>query len=279
VAEKRILVVDDDPDAHHLLNALLRAESYQLDSAFDGRQALSLLGQHPYDLVLTDIHMPGMDGLTLLDQIHESYPETPVVVMTADGTPAAIVRSIRNQAYGYLTKPLAREPLIETIHRALSLPAAPGDIEVISARPGWVSLQVRCKLSIAERLAQFFRDLPAGLAPGEKDLIAEAFRELLVNSIEHGGRSDPSQKVSLTYVRTARAIIFYIRDPGEGFSFDQLPHAAVSNGPENPLGHAEVRSRLGLRPGGFGILLTRKFADELLYSEKGNEVMLIKYLS
>jgi anti-sigma regulatory factor (Ser/Thr protein kinase) len=99
-----------------------------------------------------------------------------------------------------------------------------------------------------------------------------------MNAIEHGGHSDPRQKVNLSYIRTGRSIIYYIRDPGDGFSFDKLAHAAISNTPEEPLGHAEIRDRLGIRPGGFGILLTKNFADELLYSEKGNEVMLIKYL-
>ena len=73
--------------------------------------------------------------------------------------------------------------------------------------------------------------------------------------------------------------MYYIRDPGEGFSFENLPHAAVSNRPGAPFEHSEIRSKLGMRPGGFGILMTRNFADEVLYSQKGNEVMLIKYLS
>jgi len=99
-----------------------------------------------------------------------------------------------------------------------------------------------------------------------------------MNAIEHGGNSDPQKFVCLTYVRTSRAIIYYIKDPGNGFSFADLPHAAISNTPGQPFEHAEIRDKLGIRPGGFGILLTKNFADELLYSEKGNEVMLIKYL-
>ena len=61
--------------------------------------------------------------------------------------------------------------------------------------------------------------------------------------------------------------------------FNDLPHAAVSNQPDAPYQHSEVRDRLGLRPGGFGILLTRHLADELIYNEKGNEVLLIKYIT
>jgi anti-sigma regulatory factor (Ser/Thr protein kinase) len=141
-----------------------------------------------------------------------------------------------------------------------------------------LSLEVRCRLSAAERLTQFFRELSADLRPEEREAISTAFRELVTNAIEHGGHSDPRQKLTLTYVRGARCILYYIRDPGEGFSFETLAHAAVSNRPDEPFQHMNVRNRLGIRPGGFGILLSRQFADEVIYSEKGNEVVLIKYL-
>jgi anti-sigma regulatory factor (Ser/Thr protein kinase) len=117
-------------------------------------------------------------------------------------------------------------------------------------------------------------DLPAK----EREDMAFAFRELLRNAIEHGGKLDPTKKVHVAYIRTSRAILYYIRDPGEGFKFDSLPHAAVSNPEDNPAGHVMYRMEHGIRPGGFGILMARMMADELIYSEKGNELMLVKYL-
>jgi hypothetical protein len=73
-------------------------------------------------------------------------------------------------------------------------------------------------------------------------------------------------------------VIYYLEDPGAGFSFDNLPHAAVSNPPDCPVRHAEIRNEQGVRPGGFGILLARRLVDDLLYSEKGNEALFVKYL-
>ena len=99
-----------------------------------------------------------------------------------------------------------------------------------------------------------------------------------MNATEHGGGSDPRQEVIVTYVRGSRSLVYYVRDPGAGFSFEDLSHAAVSNPPDSPFEHADIRERMGLRPGGFGILLTRKLVDELIYNETGNEVLLIKYL-
>jgi anti-sigma regulatory factor (Ser/Thr protein kinase) len=82
----------------------------------------------------------------------------------------------------------------------------------------------------------------------------------------------------VTYVRTTRAIVYLIQDPGKGFSFDAIAHAAIANPPGEPARHLEIRAEQGVRPGGFGILLTRNLVDELIYSEKGNEVLFIKYL-
>jgi DNA-binding response OmpR family regulator len=277
-SSKRILIVDDDPAMHVLLNAMLQARPYAIDSAYSGDEALSLLSKASYDLVLTDIYMPGMDGLSLLNRIREVQPETTVIIMTAQTTPATIIHSISNAAYGYLSKPFTKEALVDLVLNALSTRIEADDIKVLSARPGWVSMEVRCKMKTADRLTNFFREFAGDLQADERDSICAAFRELLMNAIEHGGKADPDQKVSLTYVRTSHSIIYYIRDPGEGFSFEKLAHAAVSNALDSPFEHAEIRTKLGIRPGGFGILMTKNFADELLYSEKGNEVMFIKYL-
>jgi anti-sigma regulatory factor (Ser/Thr protein kinase) len=71
----------------------------------------------------------------------------------------------------------------------------------------------------------------------------------------------------------------HMRDPGKGFSFERIAHAAVSN-PENlPTRHAEIREQQGQRPGGFGILMASHLADELLYNERGNEVFFVKKLA
>ena len=91
-----LLLVDDDPAVHELLAAVLRRPEWQIDSAFDGLEGLARAKARPYDLVLTDVRMPGMDGLELLHQIREIRPEAKVMVMTADSTPANIVRAIRS---------------------------------------------------------------------------------------------------------------------------------------------------------------------------------------
>jgi CheY-like chemotaxis protein len=275
---RRLLIVDDDPAIHELIRAMLAGQGWETDSAQDGEEALQRVGSGGYDLVLTDILMPHMDGLTLLSHLRESHPDVRVIVMTIKSTSEHILGSLRRDAAGYLSKPFSRDALVLALQEAVSKPIASGDIQVLSDRPDWISLQVRCKLATADRLTQFVRELPSDLRQDERDLIASAFQELLMNAIEHGGKLDPGKTVDLSYIRTARSIVYYIRDPGEGFSLEKLQHAATANTPESPMGHAEVRRDMGVRPGGFGIMLAKNFADEIIYSGKGNEVILIKYL-
>jgi anti-sigma regulatory factor (Ser/Thr protein kinase) len=136
---------------------------------------------------------------------------------------------------------------------------------------------VRCEMKAAERLLQFFREM-IDLPEAEREVLAMAFRELLMNALEHGGKFDPERHVEISYVRTRRAVALKIKDPGEGFALEGIPHAAIMNPPDEPLRHLTYREAENLRPGGFGVLLVKNSIDELLYSEKGNEVVLIKYV-
>ena len=276
--KQRILIVDDDPDVHQLLGAVLQATDREVQSAYDGLSGLDCVQAAPYDLVMTDVNMPGLDGMTLLERIREVRPETRVVVMTVGSTPEHIIRAIRERAFSYFSKPFKVGSIAEMVERALESTPLADDIEVISARPHWLSLQARCKMETADRILQFLRELKTGLPAVEEENIAMAFREILLNAIEHGAGSDPAKRVSITYVRTKRALLYYVHDPGKGFSIEKLSHAAVANPEESPFEHVEVREQLGLRPGGFGILMTAQLVDELIYNEAGNEVLLVKYL-
>jgi anti-sigma regulatory factor (Ser/Thr protein kinase) len=132
-------------------------------------------------------------------------------------------------------------------------------------------------MDTADRLTLFMRELPCTLADRERTDLSVAFREMLLNAIEHGGKLDPNEWVRVSRVRTRRTIVYYIQDPGEGFSRSDLKHAAISN-PGNLFAHVEIRAAENIRPGGFGMLLTTRSVDEVIHSQNRNEVILIKYL-
>ena len=280
--QHRLLIVDDDPSIHELIEAMLVDTRWEADSVSNGDDALTQMEGHrdfhTYDVVLADILMPGMDGLTLLGRLRSRYPDIPVVIMTVKNTPEHVLGSLRREAAAYLAKPFSRDALLTTLDNALSSSVGGDDIKILSDKPNWISLQIRCRLTTADRLTQFVRELPSDLDPDLREQIATAFRELLMNAVEHGGHLDPEKTVDLSYIRTARSIVYYIRDPGAGFSMETLAHAAIANTAEEPFRHLELRNQMGIRPGGFGLLMTKSFADELIYSAKGNEVILIKYL-
>src|SRR4029453_18010179 len=132
---------------------------------------------------------------------------------------------------------------------------APAPIEVLSALPHWVELLVPCTREAAEHVQQVVARLGADLPEDVLDSVGSAFRELVMNAVEWGGRLDPSRKVRITCVRTDRMLMYRIADPGPGFTFDNLDHAAVAH--DNPIDHLIIRDAKGLRPGGFGWLTVR----------------------
>jgi CheY-like chemotaxis protein/anti-sigma regulatory factor (Ser/Thr protein kinase) len=275
---KRILIVDDDPDVHRLLTLALAETGCYLESAFNGVEGLKKVEDADWDLVITDVIMGGMDGLELLERVRRIRPDMPVVVMTVDSTAEKIVSAIRGNAFSWLRKPFEAQAVREMVESALTKSRLKYDIEVLSASPRWLELRLRCDLETATRALQFVREMEPELPEAEREKVALAFREILFNAVEHGGGNDPNVHVTVTYMRADGALLFRVRDPGPGFSFDKLRHSALSNPVDSPAEHAKNRDALGMRPGGFGILLTRAFVDELLYNEKGNEAMLIKYM-
>ena len=115
----RILVVDDEPSARSALHQLLSLEGYEVESAADGRAALLKLGAFEPDVVLTDLKMPGIDGLTLVEQGRAESPHTAFLVMTAFGSVDSAVAAIRLGAENYLTKPLDMEAVTVLVARAV----------------------------------------------------------------------------------------------------------------------------------------------------------------
>ncbi len=219
----------------------------------------------------------GFDNFQLLRRARAIRPETKVI-LAGETDPSAAVRALRERAYSYVHKPLADQPIADVVYQALESDAWQNDLKMVSARPEWITVDVRCKLTAADRATQFIREVVSDLPAGPREDIAAAFRELLLNGIEHGAKSDPKKRVRTSVLRTERSTMVYLHDPGKGFSLDLLPHAAISNPDDSPVRHAEFREEHGQRPGGFGILMTRHMVDELLYNERGNSALFIKYL-
>jgi len=276
---RRVLVVDDDRALRFFVAALLEESGYQIDQAADGVEALRKLTEHGADLVLLDINLPGMNGLDVLAQARRLAPRARVVMLTADDTPDTLLRAVRGQAHRYVRKPMAAGRIVELVNEVLEASEASTlPIEVVSATPEWVELVAPCSLEVAERIHDFVMQLEAHLPDDLRDSVAQAFRELLTNAMEWGGKLDATRTVRIACLRTKRMLLYRIADPGEGFDIEAIRHAAICNPDDDPLSHARVRDELGIRPGGLGLVMTRALVVELIFNEKRNEVVLIRYL-
>ena len=273
---KSILVVDDDASLCKLIAHILEQQGLAVVSCGTGVEAVKLLRQRRFDVFLLDLGLPDMDGLDLL-AVWRGRNGTKVIVITADDTAETLMTAIRGGAYLYIRKPFTPEQLRDLVATALQA-AAPQPIEVLSAKPDWLELSVPCSRDAAERVDQFMRQVKIDLPEDEREGVAQAFRELVMNAVEWGGELDPTRRVRISLLRTPRMLQYRVSDPGPGFRLEDLPHAAINNAPGDVFTHETVRQQKGLRPGGLGLMMVRAVADELLYNEKHNEVIFIKYL-
>ena len=103
--------------------------------------------------------------------------------------------------------------------------------------------------------------------------LRQSIMEMGQNAIEWGNKHNSDRLVNIIYRLFPDKVVIIVRDQGTGFDPNDVPHAAQ---PDDPIAHMDVREKLGLREGGFGMLISRGMLDELRYNDVGNEVMIIK---
>jgi CheY-like chemotaxis protein/anti-sigma regulatory factor (Ser/Thr protein kinase) len=272
-----LLIAEDNAVSRKMYSEALADEGYNIIDVGDGPAALDVIKNEQVDILLTDVVMPGMDGIELLEHAREIQPNLRAVVMTGHSTPDTIIGMFRNHACDFLAKPFGVEELRAVIQRAAERPRE-CKLEIVSATPTWIEIRVPCDLGAVEPIQKFLNELQPHLPRETREAIGAVFREMLNNAIEHGGKCDISQRVVVKYIHLKRAILYSIKDPGEGFKLQEIEHAAIANPDDDPVRHMQVRQQKGLRPGGFGILLASQVVDELVYNEKHNELIFVKYV-
>jgi anti-anti-sigma factor len=276
--QKSALVVSSGGDIDELLMSVLIAEGWEIQRVVDNQDALSLSREKLFDLIITGRKTCGSEDIELLRKIRSARPHVRLIILTDKWTSGDVIAAMREGAFSYFSAPFEACELVEMVRAAMVEPYWDDGIEILSATPTWVRLTARCDLPTADRLVQFLHGV-GDIPEADKDQVINAFREILINAMEHGANFNPNQYVEISFIRSHRAITCRVRDPGKGFSLEELRHAAIGSSPEDLLSHMAVREEQGLRPGGFGILLAKKLVDELIYDEKGNDVLLVKYLN
>lgn len=299
VERPAILVVDDSPSDGQLVVATIRSakSDWSVAAALSGAEALAKIRQQIPDLVVTDLRMPGMDGMELLSAIRLEFPELPVVIFTALGSERLAVEALEQGAASYVPKTQLKERLIETIEQVLDRARPDHGYQRLigSLESTQYTFRLENDPALIPPLVDLFQQIAFGVQlvdATERRRLGIALDEALLNAMYHGnlelasqdlpavrrriraGESVPSMQQRCTEAPyserrvTAHATLsptegrFVVRDDGVGFHPGGIPHAGDPKTLE--------------KHGGRGLVLMANFMDELLFNKLGNEVTMIK---
>jgi CheY-like chemotaxis protein/anti-sigma regulatory factor (Ser/Thr protein kinase) len=288
-----VLIVDDSVMDRHLAGAIVqKMTGWQPAFACHGKEALDLLSQKMPDVVLTDMLMPEMDGLELVQAIRAKYPLLPVILMTAHGSEDIAIRALQNGAASYVPKKSLARDLADTLEQVLSASQINRHQRRVLASMTHHETHFLLENDTA-LVAPLVGHLEQTLQKAEicpesgLVLVGVALHEALTNAILHGNLELKSEmretnekeyyrlaterrtqspfsdrRVFVSATLTQQEATFVIRDEGEGFNPDILPD------PTDP-------ANLG-KPSGRGLLLIQTFMDHVEHNEKGNQIILVK---
>jgi CheY-like chemotaxis protein len=271
---RQALVVEDESDVGSLLAEHLRSWGFEPTVLSEGKPAIPWVREHHPDLILLDLWLPDVDGFLICERLKLDRATNliPIIMVTARCQAEDRVHGLQVGANRYLTKPFTPEELnravLDTFTWQQDLKRRGTEGEVHFHLPS----DTRYLEQLNHLLASLYHF--SGLTETQIQQLTIAVRELGTNAIEWGHQKQIDRIVTVVYRIDPRQVTIDIRDTGPGFDPKNLPHAAR---PGEPLAHLGVRDSLGVREGGFGILIARGLVDELKYNETGNEVRLVKY--
>jgi DNA-binding response OmpR family regulator len=270
-----VLVIDDDPRQIAELLRLPRHESSRITVARSGSSGLERARSHPPDVIVLRLELFDLHGFDVCRRLR-AEPATaavPIVMTAALDDTDLRHRGLRVGANVMLLRPFTPEQFDDAVARALGWrdrlrrEGLRAEVELeLDSRGEYL-------LEVDEFLEELCRLVP--LPPGRVLRLRQAFLEIGSNAIEWGNRSIADRPVRVVFRAYADRVEIVVRDQGRGFDPADLPHAAR---PEDPLAHLDVRDRLGLREGGFGLLIARGLVDELRHAAGGAEATLVMRL-
>jgi anti-sigma regulatory factor (Ser/Thr protein kinase) len=223
---------------------------------------------------MLDLMMPDLDGFAVCEQLKRNRETNliPILMVTALTDANHRAQGVRVGANGYVTKPFTPDQLYQAIDAAFAWQREHSE----HGTTGEINFDIRSEATYLQQTNDLLADLYAHTPLTERQVkdLKQAVMEMGGNAIEWGHRKNADLSLQITYRIYPDRVALIIRDQGPGFDPRDLPHAAR---PEDPIGHLDVRTDLGLREGGFGIMLARGLVDEFSYNNTGNEVTLVKH--
>jgi CheY-like chemotaxis protein/anti-sigma regulatory factor (Ser/Thr protein kinase) len=298
----KVLIVDDSPVDRQMAGKLLAGRAITVDLehpegiepvyATNGQEALDEIKRDRPDAVLTDMQMPGMDGLELVLQIREKHPLVPVILMTAHGSEEIAVKALQNGAASYVPKRQLAKDLSPTVESVLAASQARRAHRDLMGCVTQTESQFRLENDpalippLVARLKDSFWDITS-CDDTTVLRLSIALREAILNAMDHGNleldsalreqdgsayeklraerrRESPykDRRVYITARETPREATYVIRDEGPGFDPSSLPD------PTDPANMEKASGR--------GLLLIRTFMTEVRHNKSGNEITLVR---
>jgi DNA-binding response OmpR family regulator len=270
---RTVLIVDDERDTNDILASLIQARNFEPIQLFSGAGVADVVRERQPSLILLDLMLPDVDGFAICDQLKRNRETNliPILMVTALDDAQNRAAGVRVGANGYLTKPFVPEQLFEAIDKALAWRREHEEC----GTSGEINFDIRSEATYLQQAHDMLADLFAHTSLTARQIreLKQCVMEMGNNAIEWGHRKNADLVLQITYRISPEAVTLIIRDQGPGFNPNKLPHAASA---EDPIGHLDIRNELGIREGGFGIMVAKGFVDEFRYNDKGNEVTLIK---
>ncbi len=292
LANNRVLIVDDEEILRNILSRFLKQANFEPIEAKDGKEAIELFKISNPALIISDIMMPKMDGLTLLNEIKKLDNNAMVILMTGYGNEDILLEALRGGALNFFKKPFNFHELIKFVEHALKHKKEPQFDALYSEH---LVEEIKSfsfpteETNILPIVNQITLHLKKIVPESEILNIKIGIEEILTNAIEHGNLGitfDEKQKaieegkwgefiesrlninnnrkklIKINSKLTQEKFEIVVTDEGEGFDWQSLPEVTADN---------------LLRYNGRGIFLTKIYFDEVIFNEKGNEVTLVKY--
>ena len=286
-----VLVADDDESTRRMLELALSHKGYEVETVPGGEAAIKRLRERPFDITVTDIHMPDVDGLALAEIARSIRPRMGLVLVSGFGTEESVMSAFRRGAAAFLKKPVQLPLLYRTIRLVAEstqdLPPEPVDLhfgrgseeaaELLGLQiddEGWINFTAPSHRAFLDRFTNMCELLLArGLDTDTVEELRVAILELGTNAIEWGHRQDVSRSIKLSARLLCDRLVVVVEDCGGGFCPSDVPDPT-----EDARGLQRDRQAAGKRPGGYGIALVRAITDHLVYNERGNLVAMVKRL-
>lgn len=276
-----IFVVESEADERETLRSVIADNGYAVMPLSSVEQAISLLENGAVcDAIVLSTNTLHDDPALFDRVVAAKNPPPKIIIYGVDPEAKLVMHCLNKGAADFLATTAPKEEVVHTVENALSkdeLPSVsdhPDAIVASSHISGWIELTATSQLEQFRRLQRFSDALFASRLPKQicEDL-KMAVEEVGRNAVEWGNHFDPNKQVHLSYCIFDDRVVIKVEDEGEGFAPHSLPDPTA-----DPIKTMQERMDAGKRPGGYGVYLIQKLVDNIVYNEKGNSVLLIKYI-